>query len=140
LYHFPNPYIVNPYYQSGIRSAPFPYVPAPYYDYQHPWNIHFPRQFPPVDVQQLEISVQRFHQLIQQADMLINRLANSKEFATELMSAAQKSDKNKVNQLIRSTGVSIDIKTTFTPTGIRIVLDNSKIEGDCCNLLIALRW
>ena len=56
------------------------------------------------------------------------------------MSAAQKSDKNKVNQLIRSAGVTINIKTTFTPTGIRIILDNSEVEGGCCDLMIALRW
>ena len=53
------------------------------------------------------------------------------------MSAAEKSDKNKVIQLIREAGVSIHVTTTFTPTGIRIILDNSEVEGGCCDLMIA---
>ncbi|WP_338470718.1 hypothetical protein R4Z10_18310 [Niallia sp. XMNu-256] len=121
MYYYPSPYPVYPYYQQTV----------PYYDQ---------RQFPPVDTEQLEKSVQRFQGLIKQTDLLINRMANDKQFATELMSAAQESKKDRVNQLIRSTGVTIKIETTFTPTGIRIVLDNSKFAGDCCQLLIALRW
>lgn len=140
MYHFSNPYMANSYHQLGTGSVPMQYIPAPYSNAYQPLDIHFPRQYPQVDTQQLEKSVRRFQQLIQQADLLVNRLASSKEFATELMSAAQQSDRNKVNQLIRSTGITIDIKTTFTPTGIRIVLDNSEVEGDCCDLLIALRW
>ncbi len=128
MYYFPSPYPVYPYYQQT----------TPYYE---PWDApHVPRQFPPVDTGQLEKSVTRFQELIKQADLLISRLARDKQFATQLMSAAQESNKERVNQMIRSTGVTIKIQTTFTPTGIRIILDNSKFEGDCCQLLIALRW
>ena len=142
MYYYPNPYVVNPYYQpAGMRSVPEQYVPTShYYDAYQPWDLSDPRQYPQVDIGQLEDSVSRFQKLIKQAELLINRLANSREFSTQLMSAAQKSDKNKVNQLIRSTGVTIKIKTTFTPTGIRIILDNSEAEGGCCDLMIALRW
>ena len=56
------------------------------------------------------------------------------------MSAAQSSNKERVIALIREAGVSIHITTTFTPTGIRIILDNSEVEGGCCDLMIALRW
>ncbi|WP_428909879.1 hypothetical protein [Niallia sp. Krafla_26] len=131
--YFPNPYGVNPYYPAWGS----PYVPVANYP---SLDYYIPRQFPPVDIDQLEKSIQRFQELIQQASLLINRLANSKEFARDLMSAAQESNKQRVNQLIRSTGVSIKINTSFTPTGIRIELSNSKFEGDCCQLLIALRW
>ena len=142
MYYYPNPYVVNPYYQpAGMRYVPEQYIPTPhYYDANQPWDLSVPRQYPQVDTGQLEDSVTRFQKLIKEADLLINRLANSREFSTQLMSAAQKSDKNKVNQLIRSTGVTIKIKTTFTPTGIRIILDNSEVEGGCCDLMIALRW
>lgn len=98
------------------------------------------RQFPAVDIQQLDASVHKFQILMKQANLLINKLADDPEFAKELMGAAQQSNKNKVNELIRLTGITIKIKTTFTPTGIRIVLDNSEFEGGCCNLLVGLRW
>ena len=142
MYNHPYPYVVNPYYQpAGMRSVPVNYVPTPqYYDADQQWDLSVPRHYPQVDTSQFENSVTRFQKLIKEADLLINRLASSREFATQLMSAAQKSDKNKVNQLIRSTGVTIKIKTTFTPTGIRIILDNSEVEGGCCDLMIALRW
>jgi hypothetical protein len=142
VYYYPNPYVVNPYYQdTGTRSVPMQNVPAPhYYDAYQQWNLSDPRQYPPVDTGQLEESVTRFQKLIKEAELLINRLANSKEFATELMSAAQASNKDKVIQLIREAGVSIHITTEFTPTGIRIILDNSEMEGGCCDLMIALRW
>jgi hypothetical protein len=142
LYYYPNPYVVNPYHQpAGMRSAHLQYVPAPYYYDAYPqWDLSVSRQYPAVDIEQLEDSVSRFQKLIKEAELLINRLANSKRFSTELMSAAQASNKEKVNQLIRSTGVSIGIKTSFTPTGIRIILDNSEAEGGCCDLMIALRW
>jgi hypothetical protein len=142
LYYYPNPYGVNPYYQpAGTRCAPVQYVPTPhYYHVNQPWDLSVSRQFPPVDTGQLEDSVSRFQKLIKEAELFINRLANSTEFATELMSAAQASNKDKVHQLIREAGVSIHITTTFTPTAIRIILDNSEVEGGCCDLMIALRW
>ena len=142
MYYYPNPYVVNPYYQpAGMRYVPEQYVPTPhYYDANQPWDLSVPRHYPQVDTGQLEDSVTRFQKLIKEAELLINRLANSREFSTQLMSAAQKSDKNKVIQLIREAGVSIHVTTTFTPTGIRIILDNSEVEGGCCDLMIALRW
>ena len=142
MYYYPNPYVVNPYYQPAeMRYVPEHYIPTPhYYDANQPWDLNVPRHYPQVDTGQLEDSVTRFQKLIKEADLLINRLANSREFSTQLMSAAQKSDKNKVIQLIREAGVSIHVTTTFTPTGIRIILDNSEVEGGCCDLMIALRW
>ena len=142
MYNYPNPYVVNPYYQPvGMRSVPVQYVPAPYYYHANQqWDLSVPRQYPPVDTEQLENSVTRFQELIKEADLLIDHLAHSTEFATELMSAAQSSNKERVIALIREAGVSIHITTTFTPTGIRIILDNSEAEGGCCDLMIALRW
>ena len=125
----------------GLRSVPVQYVPAPYYYHANQqWDLSVPRQYPPVDTGQLENSVTRFQELIKEADLLIGHLANSTEYATELMSAAQSSNKERVLALIREAGVSIHITTTFTPTGIRIILDNSEAEGGCCDLMIALRW
>ncbi|KPH71762.1 hypothetical protein AFL42_14315 [Oceanobacillus caeni] len=97
-------------------------------------------QYPPVDTEQLDKSVHKFQDLMKQANLLLAKLAEDPVFAKELMSAAQQSKSEKVNKMIESTGITIDVKTSFTPTGIRIILNNSEIAGQCCNLLIALRW
>lgn len=77
---------------------------------------------------------------MEQASLLINKIIQSNSFAFDLMNAAQQSNQQKVDELIHATGISIDVKTKFTPSGIQITLDNSEMEGGCCKLLIALRW
>ncbi|WP_052342696.1 hypothetical protein [Bacillus sp. EB01] len=129
MFHYPNN-CSHGYYQS--------HGPSPYYNY--PWNAPPQRQFPDVNISQLNVSLRKFQELMNQANILINKMATDSNFTKMLMTAAQKSDKNRVNQLIRSTGITIKAETTYTPTGIRIVLDNSGPEGGCCDLLIALGW
>ena len=78
---------------------------------------------------------------MKQADLLVNKIVNSNEFAFELMDAAQLSNTKKVEELILSTGITIKLKTNYTPTGILIDLDNSEDdEGGCCQLRMALKW
>lgn len=77
---------------------------------------------------------------MQQANLLIEKIANSDEFAHQLMHEAQLSNTEKVEELILSTGITLKVKTSFTPTGIRIELDNAEKQGGCCKLLMALRW
>ena len=142
LYYYSNPYSVYPYYHpQRVDTVPVKYVPTHFNEPLQSWNMLRPQsQFPSVDIKQLDVSVYKFQTLMRQADLLIDKLGNDPEFSKELMGAAQQSDRNKVNQLILSTGITIKVKTTFTPTGIRILLDNSELEGGCCDLLIALRW
>ncbi len=124
-----NPYM-NPYqYPPGYSSFYPVYFPVP--------NV---RQFPPVDVEGLTYSARRFQKLMEQAGRLINTINRSHQFAFDLMNAAQMSDEKRVNELIRSTGITTKMQTKFTPSGIQITLDNSEMEGGCCKLLIALRW
>lgn len=115
------------------------YYYHPYYQYPRAPMRPF-RQYPDVDIHQLEVSVHKFQRLMRQADLLVNKLADDPQFAYALMHAAQESNEAKVNALVKSTGITIKVSTTFTPTGIRIILDNSGLEGDCCQLLIALKW
>lgn len=112
----------------------------PYYHYQCAPLRYDYRQYPSIDIHQFDVSVHKFQQLMRQANLLVNRLADDPEFAKALMWAAQQSNADEVNRLIKSTGITIKVLPTFTPTGIRIELDNSALEGDCCRLLIALRW
>ncbi len=88
----------------------------------------------------LNISAKRFQELLKQADLLAGKIVNSKEFAHDLMEAAQLSNTKKVEELIQSTGITLKIKTHYNPTGIRIELTNSENEVGCCDLLMTLYW
>ena len=141
LYYF-NPYSVYPYYHpQGIHTVPVEYVPSHFNEHLQPRNTLRPqRQYPDVNIQEFSMSTHKFQILMRQADLLVDKLGNDPEFAKQLMSAAQQSNKSKVNEMILSTGITINVKTAFTPTGIRITLNNAGFEGDCCNLQIGLNW
>jgi hypothetical protein len=96
--------------------------------------------FPPVDTQRLHVSAGKMLGIIKQSQLLINKIVDSPDFATELMDAAQLSDKKKVNELIQSTGITSKVTTKYTPSGIHIEFDNDETLGGCCKLQIALRW
>lgn len=143
----------NPYYSPGLSYHPFyqyPFDPTQevfsYYPLASlpPGGYNFREQkqspFPPINVEQLDKSARKFQHLMSQANLLIGKIVESKSFARELMTAAQLSNEKKVLELIRSTGITIDVRTDFTPDGIRIYLDNKDRPGECCDLLIALKW
>ncbi len=73
---------------------------------------------------------------MQQAQLLVNKIASSHQFATDLMNAAQQSNKEAVEQLIKSVGITIEFKTKYTPDGIQIIL----IEKNCCSLTLLFEW
>ncbi|WP_082918220.1 hypothetical protein [Oceanobacillus sp. Castelsardo] len=140
MYNYGHPYVVYPYYQpQRMNTVPVNYAPV-YRSDSLQNTVRQQNHYPPVDIQQLDESVRRFQGLMKQANLLLTKLVNDPVFAKELMSEAQQSNTTKVDELIKSTGITIDIETSFTPTGIRIILANSEIAGQCCELLIALRW
>ena len=96
--------------------------------------------FPPVNTKRLNTSAQRFQELMRQAELLIDRIANSNEFSYELMTAAQLSQTKKVDELILSTGITLKVETIYTPSGIHINLKNSEDGAGCCDLLMTLHW
>jgi len=97
--------------------------------------------FPKVNTKRLNRSTKKFQLLMKQADLLAVMIGNSDDFAISLMEAAQHSDAMKVKKLVLSTGITAKVETKFTPSGIRIKLDNSDEEpGDCCNLIMSLHW
>lgn len=92
--------------------------------------------FPPVDTHKLKTSAKSIQTIFQQAHLLTNKIAESDQFAHDLMNAAQLSNKAKVDQLIVSTGITIKFETKFTPDGIQIRF----MESDCCGLTMILDW
>lgn len=140
MYYYGHPYMVYPYYQpQRIDTVPVNYAPM-YRNEPLQSTVRQKNQYPPVDTQQLDESVRKFQDLMKQANLLLKKLAEDQDFAKELMGEAQQSNTMKVNEMIKSTGITIETETTYTPTGIRIILKNSEIVGECCDLLIALRW
>ena len=137
-----NPYPHWAYPYSDPRwLEPHRYVSAHFNEHLQSQTALRPQSpFPSINTQMLNTSAQRFQELLKQADLLAGKIVNSKEFANELMEAAQLSNTKKVEELITSTGITLKIKTSFSPTGIRIELNNSENEGNCCNLLMTLKW
>lgn len=96
--------------------------------------------FPPVDTKTLHTSAKKMADLTKQANYLIDKIIEAPKFANELMNAAQLSNKNKVHDLIQSTGITSKINTHYTPSGIRIEFDNSDKNDSCCRLNMSLHW
>ncbi|MFD2214459.1 hypothetical protein [Metabacillus endolithicus] len=98
------------------------------------------RQYPEVDPTLLEQSAKSMQKLMKEASLVLNKLADSKDFATKVMSAAQQSNKQEVDKLIQSTGIKSKVNTTFSPDGINMKLSSAIGGAECCYLTIALRW
>lgn len=127
-----------------MRFIPYAYIGYPY----HPqWQAYYPQtvqnqefQFPPVDTETLHVSAEKFQTIMKEARLLIDKMIDNPSFSKDLMSAAQLSNEKKVLELIRSTGVTVNVSTQFTPTGIQIEFDNSESDMGCCKLNINLLW
>jgi hypothetical protein len=140
LRYIPYPNWTYPY-SDPHWPLPDSYVSAHLNEHLQPQIALIPQSpFPTINTQVLNTSAKKFQELTTQANLLAGKIVNSKEFAHELMEAAQQSNTRKVEELIISTGISLKIKTNFSPTGIRIELTNSDNEVSCCNLLMTLKW
>ncbi|WP_226666575.1 hypothetical protein [Metabacillus litoralis] len=123
------------YYENQV---PINYIPQ-YFVSNH-YNLKTNRQFPDVDSTLLEKSAKAMRNLMKEASIVLNKLADSKTFANKVMYAAQQSNMDEVNRLIQSTGIKSIVKTSFTPDGINMKLSSSYDNIECCHLTIALRW
>jgi hypothetical protein len=103
-------------------------------------NVGQRPEYPDVDATLFNKSAATFRQLIRDASTVLDRLADSKHFAHEVMSAAQISNTSKVEELIQSTGVKSKVDTTFNPDGITMVFQDKVDDTDCCKLTMTIRW
>lgn len=92
--------------------------------------------FPPVDTHKLKASAKSIQTIMQQSLLLATKIAESEQFAHDLMNAAQLSNRAEVGQLIASTGITMKFDTKFTPDGIQIRFT----EHACCGLTLILDW
>ncbi|WP_139187797.1 hypothetical protein [Bacillus tuaregi] len=110
-----------------------------YHPYYYPVYVSY-RQSLPVDPTILYQSANQTKTLMKEGSMVLNKLADSKEFDKKLMSAAQISDTEEVKRLIQSIGITSDIDINFNPDGLRLEFKSKAEHTECCRLLISLRW
>lgn len=134
----------NPMYQN--ISHPYGNHPAYLAQQQQPANHNQQQrngnqpQFPPVDSNLLFQSANASQKLMAEAGKVLHTLSSSRDFGSQLMDYAQRSNTEEVNHMIKSLGIDSDVKVTYNPDGLRLEF-HSKVENvDCCQLDISLRW
>ena len=116
------------------------YHPSYYHHSYYPPAFGSARPIPAVNPELLYKSANQTKKLMREANLVLDKISQSKEFDRKLMYAAQASNVEEVKRLIRSIGVASDIDIHFTPDGFRVEF-RSKVEDiDCCKVIIALRW
>ncbi|MDY0406106.1 hypothetical protein P5G51_012515 [Virgibacillus sp. 179-BFC.A HS] len=115
----------------------YTYAPVPYHG-----NVINPsyRQYPPVDVTLFSKSAESFHTLMNDANIIVRKLSTSKAFAKQVMEAAQAGNKERVRELIASTGVKEKVDVEYNPDQLRLSLTHKVEQTDCCKLTLAFRW
>ncbi|CAG9621006.1 glucose-1-phosphate adenylyltransferase family protein [Sutcliffiella rhizosphaerae] len=129
MYYYEYPHYYH-FHRNGYMPAYYPSYPIVYYQ----------RPYPPVDATFFSESASAMQSLMKEASIILQKLSDSKVFASEVMSAAQEGNKKKVDQLIKSTGVHAGIHVDFTPDGIRLTMSSQAEGTQCCHLTIELRW
>lgn len=135
MYYNPYPYFVYPnYYPTWVMAnQSTTQQPSKYLAMPDPTNRS---PFPSINTVKLKTSAKRIKVIMQQAQLLTDKIDESEQFAHDLMNAAQQSNKTEVEKLIASTGITIKFETTYTPDGFRIIFTDS----GCCKLSLILGW
>ncbi|MDS9471197.1 hypothetical protein [Sporosarcina pasteurii] len=96
--------------------------------------------FPPVNTSQFNASAKEYKALLKEAQILIEKILNSPDFAQTLMHEAQLSNQQKVDELIASTGITLKVKTTYSPSSVHIEIFSEESKSGCCILEMKLYW
>ncbi|WP_449537415.1 hypothetical protein [Ferdinandcohnia sp. Marseille-Q9671] len=126
--------VLYPGYYSNITGHSIFPEQRSYYPYQD----H--RKLPGVDPTLFNESAIQMRSLMRDASLVLAKLADSKPFAQQVMAAAQESNDQEVERLLKSTGIKAHVDTSFNPDGINLKLTSMIGNEECCHLLITLRW
>ncbi|WP_225229808.1 hypothetical protein [Sporosarcina quadrami] len=124
------------WYIPYIVHAAYPHIAVPFDS--RSVRLNETSSFPPVNTTRFHSSAKQTLDLMKQVELLTTKIANSADFANELMQAAQASDQKKVDELITSAGISTTFQSKYTPDGIRIQVHDK--AGICCELILTLHW
>ncbi|MFE8702376.1 hypothetical protein ACFYKX_17400 [Cytobacillus sp. FJAT-54145] len=124
--HMPPNYTYNPY---NAQMPHYRFYPQPYY-----------RPFPQVNPDLFMQSAHHMQVLMKDASLLLDRMASSKEYAMNLMGAAQESKMQQVNDMIKGAGITTMPEVSYTPEGLKLYFKSKAEDIDCCHLSLTLRW
>lgn len=120
------------------------YPPPQSYHFYSPEHAHRPywnrQQFPNVNPALFMSSAKHMQAIMRDASILLERMSSSQEFSYAIMEAAQKSDQQQVDTLIKNTGIEASPKISYTPDGLKLNFEVIAENLNCCQLTLSLRW
>lgn len=126
----------------------YPFSPYQWFPPTHSFSVpnSFPRantfyrQLPEVNPSTFMSSAKHMRIIMRDASTLLNRMADSREFSYSLMTAAQESNQQKVENLLKSSGIQTSPKVTYNPDGLKLSFTTQANNIECCHLTLDLRW
>jgi hypothetical protein len=135
--------MMHPYYYTYPNPSYFPpnhyYVPHPHHTAYRPYPYQ-QRPLPPVNPSLFMTSAKDMEVIMKDASILLEKMARSKKFSLDLMTAAQNSNQDKVNEMVKNTGVKTVPKVSYTPDGLKLDFSSYAENPECCHLSLSLRW
>ncbi|MED1809106.1 hypothetical protein ABEW90_17100 [Bacillus subtilis] len=108
--------------------------------YRYPWFYVYPYEVrrPPAPANNIDTFIRSARQaagIFADAQLVLGRIAGSRELSRRILTAAEQSDKQTIRRLIKQMGVRHEVDTVFNPDGIYISL-----IGTQSRMILALRW
>jgi|SRR5690625_250440 len=105
-------------------------------------NYFLFRQFPPVHPEKFYESANEMKYLMNDARAVLDKLATSKQFADQIMTAAQASDMEEVQRLIHTVTIASEVDISYNPNSLHLEFKKKTTDNEmeCCRLLIILGW
>ena len=144
--YFPINSMFSPYYQIPTcqnYSYLTNYMPghSPYH-IAHPLDQYRQQDvvLPPVQTAPLMSSANLTAELINDARTITDILASNENLVFQLIDAAQKSQTDKVNVIIKNFPVKNRLRVTYTPGIIKLRLLPLDPKNTCCSIEMSLNW
>ncbi|WP_339245597.1 hypothetical protein NYE53_15915 [Bacillus sp. FSL R5-0523] len=108
--------------------------------YRYPWFYVYPYEVrrPPAPANNIDTFIRSAKQaagIFADAQLVLGRIAGSRDLSRRILTAAEQSDKQTIRRLIKQMGVRHEVDTVFNPDGIYISL-----IGTQSRMILALRW
>lgn len=108
--------------------------------YRYPWFYVYPYEVRrlPAPANNIDTFIRSARQaagIFADAQLVLGRIAGSRELSRRILTAAEQSDKQTIKRLIKQMGVRHEVDTVFNPDGIYISL-----IGTQSRIILALRW
>ncbi|MFE6231148.1 hypothetical protein ACFVL4_05655 [Bacillus subtilis] len=108
--------------------------------YRYPWFYVYPYEVrrPSAPANNIDTFIRSAKQaagIFADAQLVLGRIAGSRELSRRILTAAEQSDKQTIKRLIKQMGVRHEVDTVFNPDGIYISL-----IGTQSRMILALRW